>query len=87
MTASPIARQSPQPPRPPGADTRDRHLNPRETDLSLGLTVDPKDVPDVPPVEPDEVLEAFRIKKGFRLELGGRPVTSTTRCDLTHEEK
>ena len=36
-------------PRPPGADTRDRYLNPRETDISLGLKVDPKDVPDVPP--------------------------------------
>ena len=56
-------------PRPPGADTRDRYLNPRETDISLGLKVDPKDVPDVPPVEPDKVLETFRIKKGFRLEL------------------
>ena len=70
MTASLVARQSPQaPPRPPGADTRDRYLNPRETDLSLGLTVDPRDVPDVPRVEPDKVLETFRIKKGFRLEL------------------
>jgi len=56
-------------PRPPGADTRDRYLNPRETDISLGLKVDPKDVPDVPPVEPDKALETFRIKKGFRLEL------------------
>ncbi|NTV81403.1 MAG: di-trans,poly-cis-decaprenylcistransferase, partial [Candidatus Aminicenantes bacterium] len=26
-------------PRPPGADTRDRYLNPRETDISLGLKV------------------------------------------------
>jgi hypothetical protein len=57
------------PPAPPGADTRDRYLNPRETDISLGLKVDPKDVPDVPPVEPDKALETFRIKKGFRLEL------------------
>jgi putative membrane-bound dehydrogenase-like protein len=57
------------PPRPPGADTRDRYLNPRETDISLGLKVDPKEVPDVPPVEPDKVLETFRLKKGFRLEL------------------
>jgi putative membrane-bound dehydrogenase-like protein len=64
------ARQGQQAPeRPPGAETRDRYLNPRETDLSLGLKVDPKDVPDIPPVEPDKVLETFRIKKGFRLEL------------------
>jgi putative membrane-bound dehydrogenase-like protein len=69
-TASVVARQSPQaPPRPPDADTRDRYLNPRETDVSLGMTVDPKDVPDVPPVEPDKVLDTFRIKKGFRIEL------------------
>ena len=62
-------RDQEPPPRPPTADTRDRYLNPRETDISLGLKVDPKDVPDVPPVEPDKALETFRIKKGFRLEL------------------
>ena len=71
--ASLTAFQSQAPPRTPppaaGADTRDRYLNPRETDLSLGLEVDPKDVPDIPPVEPDKVLDTFRIKKGFRLEL------------------
>ena len=59
----------PAPPAPAGADTRDRYLNPRETDLSLGLTIDPSEVPDVPPVEPDKVLDSFRIKRGFRLEL------------------
>jgi putative membrane-bound dehydrogenase-like protein len=63
------AMQTPQPSRPPGSDTRDRYLNPRETDLSLGLIVDPKEVPDIPPVEPDKVLETFRIKRGFRIEL------------------
>ena len=26
-------------------------------------------MPDIPPVEPDKVLDTFRIKKGFRLEL------------------
>jgi hypothetical protein len=71
--ASLTAMQTQTQPRPPqpaaGAETRDRYLNPRETDLSLGLEVDPKDVPDIPPVEPDKVLETFRIKKGFRLEL------------------
>ncbi len=71
--ASLTAFQSQAPPRTPppaaGADTRDRYLNPRETDLSLGLEVDPRDVPDIPPVEPDKVLDTFRIKKGFRLEL------------------
>ena len=71
--ASLTAFQSQTPPRTPppaaGADTRDRYLNPRETDLSLGLEVDPRDVPDIPPVEPDKVLDTFRIKKGFRLEL------------------
>jgi len=64
-----IARQTQQPPPRPDTDTRDRYLNPRETDLSLGFKVDPADVPDIPPVEPDKVLETFRIKKGFRLEL------------------
>lgn len=64
------ATRGQQPPaKPPGSDTRDRYLNPRETEISLGLKVDPKDVPDVPPVEPDKVLETFRLKKGFRLEL------------------
>jgi putative membrane-bound dehydrogenase-like protein len=71
--ASLTAIQTQPPPRTPppaaGADTRDRYLNPRETDLSLGLEVDPKEVPDIPPVEPDKVLDTFRIKKGFRLEL------------------
>ncbi len=57
------------PPKPPGSETRDRYLNPRETDVSLGLEVDPKDVPDVPPVEPEKALETFRVKEGFRLEL------------------
>ena len=70
LTASTLATTSDQPPpRPPGSETRDRYLNPRETDVSLGLTVDPKEVPDVPPVEPDKVLDTFRLKKGFRLEL------------------
>ena len=59
----------PPAPRPQGSDTRDRYLNPRETDISLGLKVDPKDVPEVPAVEPDKVLDTFRLKKGFRLEL------------------
>ncbi|HEU4927121.1 MAG TPA: PVC-type heme-binding CxxCH protein, partial [Vicinamibacterales bacterium] len=53
----------------PRSETRDRYLNPRETDLSLGLEVDPKEVPDIPPVEADKVLDTFRIKKGFRVEL------------------
>ena len=26
-------------------------------------------MPDIPPVEPDKVLDTFRIKQGFRLEL------------------
>ena len=68
ITVAVTTAQQP-PPRPTGADTRDRYLNPRETDISLGLEVEPKDVPDVPPVEPDKVLETFRLKKGFRLEL------------------
>jgi hypothetical protein len=63
------ATQTQAPSPPPRSETRDRYLNPRETDLSLGLEVDPKEVPDIPPVEPDKVLETFRIKKGFRLEL------------------
>ena len=63
------ATQTQAPSPPPRSDTRDRYLNPRETDLSLGLEVDPNEVPDIPPVEPDKVLETFRIKKGFRLEL------------------
>ncbi len=63
------ATQTQTPAPPPRSDTRDRYLNPRETDLSLGLEVDPKEVPDIPPVEPDKVLDTFRIKKGFRLEL------------------
>ena len=58
-----------QTPAPPRSETRDRYLNPRETDLSLGLEVDPSEVPDIPPVEPDKVLDTFRIKKGFRIEL------------------
>ena len=52
-----------------GTGTRDRYLNPRETDISLGLKVDPHEIPDIPPVEPGRALETFRIKKGFRLEL------------------
>ena len=73
VAASLTAIQAPPPPPTPppaaGTETRDRYLNPRETDLSLGLKVDPSEVPDIPPVEPDKVLETFRIKKGFRLEL------------------
>jgi putative membrane-bound dehydrogenase-like protein len=61
--------QTQSPPQAPVTETRDRYLNPRETDISLALKVDPKDVPDVPPVEPDKALDTFRIKKGFRLEL------------------
>jgi putative membrane-bound dehydrogenase-like protein len=73
-TATLTARQQPAapqpaPPRSPASETRDRYLNPRETDLSLGLTVDPADVPDIPPVEPGLALETFRVKKGFRLEM------------------
>jgi putative membrane-bound dehydrogenase-like protein len=67
QTTTPPPQQSPS--RPPGSDTRDRYLNPRETDISLGLNLDPKEVPEIPPVEPDKALETFRIKKGFRLEL------------------
>jgi len=63
------ATQTQAPTPPPRSETRDRYLNPRETDLSLGLEIDPREVPDIPPVEPDKVLETFRIKKGFRLEL------------------
>jgi putative membrane-bound dehydrogenase-like protein len=70
VAAVSLTATQPQTPSPtPRSETRDRYLNPRETDLSLGLEVDPKDVPDIPPVEPDKVLETFRIKKGFRLEL------------------
>lgn len=58
-----------QPDRTPGAETRDPYLNPRKTDLSLALDVDPSELPDIPPVEPNQVLETFRVKKGFRLEL------------------
>jgi putative membrane-bound dehydrogenase-like protein len=68
--AAPAALQNKaSPQRPAGAETRDRYLNPRETDLSLSLEIDPREVPDIPPVEPDKVMETFRIKKGFRLEL------------------
>ena len=63
------AAQTQAPTPAPRSETRDRYLNPRETDLSLGLEVDPKEVPDIPPVEPDKVLDTFRIKKGFRVEL------------------
>ena len=73
VAASLTAIQAPPPPQTPppaaGTDTRDRYLNPRETDLSLCLDIDPKEVPDIPPVEPDKALETFRLKKGFRLEL------------------
>lgn len=62
------AAQSQQQP-PAGTETRDRYLNPLETDISLGLEVDPRDIPDIPPVEPEHALETFRIKQGFRLEL------------------
>ncbi|HXW04461.1 MAG TPA: PVC-type heme-binding CxxCH protein [Vicinamibacterales bacterium] len=69
-----MAQEAPARPEPPsstprGAETRDRYLNPRETDISLGLTVDPSEVPDIPAVEPEHALETFRMKKGFRLEL------------------
>ena len=71
MAASLTAVQNQQAPSKPagGAETRDRYLNPRETDLSLSLDIDPKEVPDIPPVEPDRALATFRLKKGFRLEL------------------
>ena len=69
LAAASIAAFAQQPPPQTGAETRDRYLNHRETDLSLRLELDPKEVPDIPPVEPDKVLETFRIKKGFRLEL------------------
>ena len=71
MAASLAAVRNQQaPPKPAGgAETRDRYLNPRETDLSLSLDIDPKEVPDIPPVEPDRALDTFRLKKGFRLEL------------------
>jgi putative membrane-bound dehydrogenase-like protein len=71
LAAAPQTATKGQAPSPgqPAADTRDRYLNPRETDISLGLNVDPKDVPDVPPVEPDKAIETFRLKSGFRLEL------------------
>jgi putative membrane-bound dehydrogenase-like protein len=58
-----------QQPSSPSTDTRDRYLNPRETDISLALKLDPDDIPDIPPVEPEHALETFRIKKGFRIEL------------------
>ncbi|HYV29191.1 MAG TPA: PVC-type heme-binding CxxCH protein, partial [Candidatus Eisenbacteria bacterium] len=32
-------------------------------------TVDPKDLPRIPPTAPDKALSTFRIKSGFRLEL------------------
>ena len=67
--ASLTAIQTPQAPPPTGAETRDRYLNPRETDISLALKVDPAEVPDIPPVEPEHVLETFRVKQGFRIEL------------------
>jgi putative membrane-bound dehydrogenase-like protein len=67
LAVAALTAQQPAP--PPGAETRDRYLNPRETDLSLALDIDPSEVPEVPPVEPDEVLETFRIEPGFRLEL------------------
>jgi putative membrane-bound dehydrogenase-like protein len=66
------SRQAPppqQPPRPPVTDTRDPYLNPRETDISLGMQVDPSDLPDVPPTEPADALSTFRVAPGFRLEL------------------
>lgn len=71
LTAGQQPPAAPQPASSPptASETRDRYLNPRETDISLGLTVDPADVPDIPPVEPERALETFRVKKGFRLEM------------------
>jgi putative membrane-bound dehydrogenase-like protein len=65
------SHQQPPAPRPaaPPVDTRDPYLNPRETDISLGLAIDPDDLPEIDPVEPALVLETFRLKAGFRLEL------------------
>ena len=37
--------------------------------LAAEPEVDPKDLPRIPPVEPDKALATFRIKPGFRLEL------------------
>ena len=75
--------QTQTPSAPPRSETRDRYLNPRETDLSLGLEIDPKEVPDIPPVEPDKVLETFRIKKGFRLELVAHEPMAVSYTHLT----
>jgi putative membrane-bound dehydrogenase-like protein len=67
------SRQAPPaqpPPRtPPVTDTRDPYLNPRETDISLGMQVDAAELPDVPPTEPADALKTFRVAPGFRLEL------------------
>jgi len=30
---------------------------------------DPRDLPRIPPTEPDKALSTFRIKPGFRIEL------------------
>jgi putative membrane-bound dehydrogenase-like protein len=67
LTAAVVAQS--QRPTPPATDTRDRYLNPRETDISLALKVAAEEIPDVPPVEPEHALETFRVKKGFRVEL------------------
>lgn len=69
LLAGAVAAAPSQQKPPAGTETRDRYLNPRETDLSLGLEVDPGEIPDIPPVEPGHALETFRIKTGFRLEL------------------
>src|SRR5260370_38833584 len=37
--------------------------------LAAEPEVDPKDLPRIPPVEPDKALATFRIKPGFRLDL------------------
>jgi putative membrane-bound dehydrogenase-like protein len=59
----------PPPQKPPVVDTRDPYLNPRETDISLGMEIDPSELPEIDPVEPADVLATFHVKPGFRLEL------------------
>ena len=70
LPAAPAVQGQRRPQQPsPGTETRDRYLNPRETDISLGLNLDPRDVPDIPPIEPAQALATFRLRKGFRIEL------------------
>lgn len=75
LTAATIAASRQQAPAQPApstpslVDTRDPYLNPRETDISLGMEIDPDELVEVDPVEPDKALETFRLKGGFRLEL------------------